>query len=295
MNKVNIDINPNEYASLKEKSLLELLEDPTIQAFLHNNHLTSQYLKNHWLEFLEYRDDHNICNNCKGIENCPKHTLGMQKVLSYVGDEINLDVQVCHYGNDLNKKNAYLSHYIIRNVSDDLLMTSFKELQIVKKQNLSKNEQHTLTNILKYIKSPTNKGFFIHSQSDERVKILGGMLKDILKDNDTACFINLPAYIIDKKSNFNTNNNYDLDDLLHCKYLVIDALGEENITTWSRDEILSSIISYRALNELPTFISSIYDYNDLTKLYTIRKEDALKVKAFISKIKSMCIELMLDD
>lgn len=54
---------------------------------------------------------------------------------------------------------------------------------------------------------------------------------------------------------------------------MLDGIGEENITAWSRDEILLTILSYRLLNHLPTFFTSMYGYKDLENVYTIKKSD----------------------
>ena len=77
-------------------------------------------------------------------------------------------------------------------------------------------------------------------------------------------------------------------------YLLLDGIGEENVTAWSRDEILLSILSYRLLNNLPTFFRSMYGYKDLTKVYTIKKGDEIRVNTLISKMKQLTQEIMLD-
>jgi primosomal protein DnaI len=38
--------------------------------------------------------------------------------------------------------------------------------------------------------------------------------------------------------------------------LVIDDIGAENMTPWSRDEVLSPLLQYRLQQKLPTFFTS---------------------------------------
>ena len=83
-------------------------------------------------------------------------------------------------------------------------------------------------------------------------------------------------------------------DRLKVDYLLLDELGEENITAWSRDEILLTILSYRLLNHLPTFFTSMYGYNELKKVYTLKKGDEIRANTIISKLKALSIEIMLD-
>ena len=77
-------------------------------------------------------------------------------------------------------------------------------------------------------------------------------------------------------------------------YLFLDDIGEENVTAWSRDEILLTILSYRLLNRLPTFFTSMYGYKDLNKVYTIKKGDEIRANTLTSKMKALSIEIMLD-
>ena len=97
------------------------------------------------------------------------------------------------------------------------------------------------------------------------------------------------------KSSFSTGETeYALDKIMKTDYLLLDGIGEENVTAWSRDEILLSILSYRLLNNLPTFFTSMYGYKDLTKVYTIKKGDEIRVNTLISKMKQLTQEIMLD-
>ena len=77
-------------------------------------------------------------------------------------------------------------------------------------------------------------------------------------------------------------------------YLLLDGIGEENVTPWSRDEILLTILSYRLLNHLPTFFTSMYGYKELNKVYTIRKGDEIRANTITSKMKALSNEIMLD-
>ena len=65
---------------------------------------------------------------------------------------------------------------------------------------------------------------------------------------------------------------------MNVDYLLLDEIGEENVTAWSRDEILLTILSYRLLNHLPTFFTSLYDYHELKKIYTLKKSDEIDYK-----------------
>lgn len=44
---------------------------------------------------------------------------------------------------------------------------------------------------------------------------------------------------------------------------MLDDLGAETMTAWTRDEILGTIFHYRMAEQLPTFITSNFNYEEL--------------------------------
>ena len=74
--------------------------------------------------------------------------------------------------------------------------------------------------------------------------------------------------------------------------LVLDNLGDEKISEWTRDDIISGILDYRIKNDLLTYITSSYTLEELSSLYEVSKtnSDVGKIKAnkFIEKIKTAC-------
>ena len=128
-----------------------------------------------------------------------------------------------------------------------------------------------------------------------KTTLLAGLMNSLAKKDKQIGFIHFPTYLIDLKASFSSGDNeYAMDKLLKVDYLLLDELGEENITAWSRDEILLTILSYRLLNHLPTFFTSMYGYNELKKVYTLKKGDEIRANTIISKLKALSIEIMLD-
>jgi len=129
-----------------------------------------------------------------------------------------------------------------------------------------------------------------------KTTLLAGLMNSLAKKGKEIGFIHFPTYLIDLKASFSTGDNeYAMDKLMKVDYLLLDGIGEENVTQWSRDEILLSILSYRLLNHLPTFFTSMYGYKDLKKVYTIKKGDEIRANTIISKLKALSIEIMLDE
>ena len=153
-----------------------------------------------------------------------------------------------------------------------------------------------MVQILKYSQTPTSQGLFLHGpMGSGKTTLLAGLMNSLAKKDKQIGFIHFPTYLIDLKASFSSGDNaYAMDKLLKVDYLLLDEIGEENITAWSRDEILLTILSYRLLNHLPTFFTSLYGYSELKKVYTLKKGDEIRANTIISKLKALSIEIMLD-
>ena len=74
--------------------------------------------------------------------------------------------------------------------------------------------------------------------------------------------------------------------------LLLDDIGAEYLTPWSRDEVLEPILQYRMDEKLPTFFTSNFDYSGLEKHFTINGEN-VKAKRIIERVKYLSKEVRL--
>ncbi len=287
----------DDIQKIKSESQYALLKEKNIQHFLKQNHLDASVMEDYWVEFLDYNDDFHICQSCQGLDYCPKETIGMQKMLSYNDGQIILELQSCPYGKAIEAKRQLLDHFVMSNVSQELMLTDLSSLKLVQDtKHLTPACQDALVQILKYSQTPTSQGLFLHGpMGSGKTTLLAGLMNSLAKKDKQIGFIHFPTYLIDLKASFSSGDNaYAMDKLLKVDYLLLDEIGEENITAWSRDEILLTILSYRLLNHLPTFFTSLYGYSELKKVYTLKKGDEIRANTIISKLKALSIEIMLD-
>ncbi len=299
MIKVGEMIEQTEISDMKKESLLALGREKHIQEFFKKNHLDYSMMSEYWVELLDYNDDYKICQHCSALEQCPKDNQGMKKILAYHDDEIVLELESCLYGKRWENKRLLLEKFVVNNVRDEILLTDLKEIPLYQKKNLTDNEKRTLAYVLKYEKQPTHQGFFLHGEIGcGKTSLLAGLMNSLARKGYAIGFIHFPTYLIDLKASFSSGvNENSLERLMKVDYLLLDEIGEENITSWSRDEILLTILSYRLLNQLPTFFTSMYGYKDLENVYTTKKNDVgdrIRAKTIIQKMKALSIEIMLD-
>ena len=106
------------------------------------------------------------------------------------------------------------------------------------------------------------------------------------KNNVKTLYVSWPDFI-EKCKDFKNNTNF-LNEVKNANYVIIDDLGGESISKWSRDEILFSVINYRLEKNLNTIIISNYTQKELLNRYKINNEDDDKqTRSLVSKINGL--------
>jgi len=77
--------------------------------------------------------------------------------------------------------------------------------------------------------------------------------------------------------------------------LLLDDIGAEIVTEWSRDEVLGTILQYRMEENLPTFFTSNLTLEELeVHLAMTNKEvDVLKARRIIQRIKQLTSDMTM--
>ena len=82
----------------------------------------------------------------------------------------------------------------------------------------------------------------------------------------SSTLLHYPSFVIDVKNAISDGNVKTLvDELKLSEVLILDDIGAEQSTPWVRDEILQVILQYRMQEDLPTFFTSNFDFEDLEK------------------------------
>ena len=154
-----------------------------------------------------------------------------------------------------------------------------------------------VTNFIKeYKKGNKVKGLYLSGNfGTGKSYIVSAMINELVKDGYTAAMIYYPEFLRILKSSFKTDFDEEYDYARKSDLLLLDDIGAENITSWSRDEILGPILQYRMDNNLPTFFTSNLNLNELEIHLSESKNevDKLKAKRIIERIKYLTDDLKL--
>ena len=152
------------------------------------------------------------------------------------------------------------------------------------------------TFIKEYKKGSKVKGLYLSGNfGSGKSYIVSAMLNELVKDGYKVAMIYYPEFLRILKSSFKTDFDEEYDYARKVDLLLLDDIGAENITSWSRDEILGPILQYRMDNNLPTFFTSNLDLKELEVHLSESKNevDKLKAKRIIERIKYLTDDLTL--
>ena len=80
----------------------------------------------------------------------------------------------------------------------------------------------------------------------------------------SSTLLHYPSFVIDAKNAIGDGNVKTLvDELKLSEVLILDDIGAEQSTAWVRDEILQVILQYRMQENLPTFFTSNFNFEEL--------------------------------
>jgi len=83
------------------------------------------------------------------------------------------------------------------------------------------------------------------------------------------------------------NLDEEINRISQADILILDDIGAESLSQWSRDDVLGAILQYRMDNLLPTFFSSNLSFDDLEKHFeeTRNNIEPVKAKRLMQRIK----------
>ncbi len=228
------------------------------------------------------------CSKCKSLGKCKNRVEGHVYYPNLRNDYIEFEYKPCKYFKESVRKN----NTVFFETPISLENASLSDLTSEKERNV----------ILKYIKD-----FLKKKMNNEEVKglylsgnfgsgksyILSALLNELSNKGFKTVNVYYPRLLMKLKASFN-DFSYDeiMNEIMESDILLIDDIGAENNSSWSRDEVLGTILQYRMDNNLTTFFTSNFTIEELETILsqTSNGTDLTKSKRIIERIKYLTIE-----
>ena len=114
----------------------------------------------------------------------------------------------------------------------------------------------------------------------------------------SSTLLHYPSFVIDVKNAIGDGNVKTLvDELKLSELLILDDIGAEQSTPWVRDEILQVILQYRMQEDLPTFFTSNFDFEDLEQHFAKGKhgnDETWEARRVMERIRYLAEETRLE-
>ena len=114
----------------------------------------------------------------------------------------------------------------------------------------------------------------------------------------SSTLLHYPSFVIDVKNAIGDGNVKNLvDEIKQAEVLILDDIGAEQSTPWVRDEVLQVILQYRMQEDLPTFFTSNFNFEDLEKHFAKGKngnDETWEARRVMERISYLAEETRLE-
>jgi primosomal protein dnaI len=118
--------------------------------------------------------------------------------------------------------------------------------------------------------------------------LLAWLARALAEMGKKVIFLHTPSFFANLSTHIKEQNlDEEINRISQADILILDDIGAESLSQWSRDDVLGAILQYRMDNLLPTFFSSNLSFDDLEKHFeeTRNNIEPVKAKRLMQRIK----------
>ena len=281
-----------------EKDYNHALEtNKTFKKLVNSLKLPDQYLMKYTTKLEETSKELNNCKKCKNLNECKNSYHGYVYYPDILNDNLVFDYIPCKYKKQDDYQNQYKKNIYLFEVPKEIKEASMKNI------DLDDPERY---NIIKWLKNfidnyqtgrPTKGLYLTGNFGCGKTYLVSACLNELAKKNHKIAIIYYPEFLRSLKESFGDNEEYNnkFNFIKKIELLLIDDIGAETMTEWSRDEVLGTILQYRMQEGLTTFFTSNLTIKDLEEHFSVSHGGVEKVKAkrIIERIKQLTTEMLM--
>ena len=300
MKSIGEVIRENYYVNsykLEENYRGALDSNSTFKKLTNSLNLPGTYLMKYTSSLEESSKELDNCKNCKNIINCPNSYTGHVYYPNVLNDNLVFDYVPCKYKKELDERNRYKSNIYLFEIPKEIKEASMKNIDL---DNPNRFE------IIKWLKNfldnyKTNdgqKGLYLTGNFGcGKTYLISAALNELAKKDHKIAIIYYPEFLRSLKESFNDPESYNekFRMIKRVEILMLDDIGAETMTEWSRDEVLGTILQYRMQEGLTTFFTSNLTIKELEEHFSVSTKGIEKVKAqrIIERIKYLTEEMTM--
>lgn len=274
--------NNNQALKLKQE-YIKALEDKDFKELVNTIKIDDELLMKYTSRLQESAIEFHNCRNCKSLKECKNKIKGFALVPKQDEKRVIFTYCACHY----TVNESYHSNVELFDIPQAIKNASLKDLYKDKNRiEVIKKMKSYLTNYF----GNREKAIYLHgSFGSGKTYLIAALLNELAKKDVKGIVIHLPEFIRGLKESFSSNYGERYESIKKVPVLLIDDIGAEYLTSWSRDEVLEPILQYRMDENLATFFTSNFTIEELEKHLAVTSSsiDKVKAKRIIERIKQL--------
>lgn len=292
--------NSSSFRQNYEDLKSEVMSNPDIRAFIEANKddITTSIIEKNMMKLYEYTTQTQNCADCPNLDGCVNMMQGYEPILVLNKTMVELRYRPCPTKviQDERRKTEKLIKSIY--VPKEILQASIGDYTLDSAGRIHAYEyaeQFAST----YEPGSSMKGLYLYgSFGVGKSYLLGAIANQLAEKGISSLIVYVPEFLREMKQSLGDQTlNEKLEAVKTARILMLDDIGAEAMSSWTRDEILGSILQFRMHEQLPTFFTSNFDFNDLQHhlTYTQRgEEEKIKAARIMERIKYLSIPIKLD-
>lgn len=279
-------VNAPSLAQKYDELRTEVMEDQAVQKFIsdHSDEVNTEVVNRSLGKLYEFTTASHACERCPNLDGCINVMKGFEPKLVISQRLIDIDYIVCP-----TKQLEDERRNISKMVNSMYMPKEVMEARLSDVNFLSEDSRvivmRAAKDFLNQIESTgkvPERGFYLFGNFGiGKSFILGALANELATRRIQTVVVYVPEFLREMKQSI---QNQTLDEKIEfvkrAPVLMLDDIGAETMSTWTRDEVLGTILQYRMAEKLPVFFTSNFDYNELEHhLTTSQRGEKEPIKA----------------
>ncbi len=264
----------------------EALNDANFKKLVNSLDVSEEEKKINTSKIKDTVEELHNCKNCKGLLNCKNNQRGYVFFPKAYNNSISFEYIPCKYKvEEINKEKNK--------------MTREKELELASWDDIEKSLKSRLP-LMKWLSEfltnydtlEKHKGLYLHGPFGcGKTYIISAVFNKLKEQGVRTEIVYYPTLLRDLKADFDELES-TMAYLENVDLLLLDDIGAEKVSEWSRDEILGTLLQARMNNYKTTFFTSNYTIDEL-ETHLANKSDQVAAARVIERIKVLSDDIEL--
>ncbi|WP_017726627.1 primosomal protein DnaI [Halalkalibacterium ligniniphilum] len=266
-----------------------VLQDQYVQQFLREHEEVDDTMLEQGLPKLyEFQKEQHHCAHCPGLQACPNMMKGFQPTLIVNRHFLDLQYNPCSIKIEVEREKRKQSLIKSLYIPKEILEARFDNVEFDGERSHASNA--ALNFALTAKPGEDGHGLYFYGKFGVgKTYLMGAIVNDLKEREIDSAIVYAPDFFREMKYAIGDGTfQQKLDYVKSAAVLILDDLGAEAITSWTRDDVLGAILQHRMMEKLPTLFTSNYDYDELEKHLSYSDKggtEELKAKRVMERIR----------